>query len=101
MRALPFILAAIPCLVLLATRLLGGAAGVSVLSGTDPGGPVDAVVGLLYAASFFGAILIAPPLALLGAYLNLTHARRLRPRQAHASLRGDDRAEANREPGIQ
>lgn len=51
-------------LVLLAgsLHLAGGPDAVCVLSGTLPGGAAQALLGLAYAACWFAAVVLAPPL---------------------------------------
>lgn len=48
------------------TRGLGGWRCVGVLSGTWPGSTAEALVGLAAAACWFVAVLLAPPLLLVG-----------------------------------
>ena len=63
----PFVLAALGIGALfLALHLGGGRESVGVLSGTVVGGPWSMGFGVLYALSWFGAVLVAPVLLLAG-----------------------------------
>ncbi|WP_223637752.1 hypothetical protein [Corallococcus sp. EGB] len=63
----PFILAALGIgAVFLALHLSGGREFVGVLSGTIVGGPGSMGFGVVYALSWFGAVLVAPVLLLAG-----------------------------------
>lgn len=55
--------------------LLGARADVSVLSGTVTTA-FHAVLGLAYAASYFGLVLLGPPLLVAGSYRLFTRTRR-------------------------
>ena len=89
---MPLMLSAALGLAYAATSMLGGAGGVAVLSGSDPGGDSAALVGIAYAGAYFGTVVFAPPLAALGLMGLLARLRGLR---ARASLRRDERPEAN------
>lgn len=77
----PFILAALGIGALfLALHLGGGRESVGVLSGTVVGGPWSMGFGILYALSWFSAVLVAPVLLLAGmADVLLDRVRRARP----------------------
>ncbi|WP_375742012.1 hypothetical protein NR800_21595 [Corallococcus interemptor] len=77
----PFVLVALGLGALfLALHLGGGIESVGVLSGTVVGGPWRMGFGVLYALSWFGAVLAAPVLLLAGlADVLLGRVRRERP----------------------
>ncbi len=52
-------------------RLAGASDYVSVISGTLPGSPVAALMGVLYAAAWFSAVLAAPTLLLAATFVAL------------------------------
>lgn len=63
----PFVLAALGLGALFLALHLGGCRDfVGVLSGTAVGGPWSPGFGILYALSWFGAVLVAPVLLLAG-----------------------------------
>ncbi|RKG96614.1 hypothetical protein [Corallococcus carmarthensis] len=67
MRRHPFVIAALGMGALfLALHLGGGRQSVGVLSGTVVGGPWRMGFGVIYALSWFGAVLVAPVLLLAG-----------------------------------
>ncbi|RKH67459.1 hypothetical protein [Corallococcus aberystwythensis] len=67
MRRHPFVMAALGMGALfLALHLGGGRESVGLLSGTVVGGPWRMGIGVAYALSWFGTVLVAPALLLAG-----------------------------------